>query len=84
MSSKNPSRRERLDKAIEEIQAQLFIIEELRDEIDNWKSNLEGTNLENTSKYTELEECHDALESLHDEIESAIGEADNISFPSAR
>jgi len=37
-------------------------IECLRDEIENWKSGLEGTNLENSSKCEALSEAFDALE----------------------
>lgn len=58
-------------------------IEELRDEIDNWKSGMEGTNLENTSKYSELEECYDTLEngisSLEGvDLDSLVGEDETI------
>ena len=75
------SRAKRLEKALEEIRSGLGTVEELRDEIDNWKTNLEGTNLENTEKYSLLEETFDTLEQSHDEIESACDELDNVEFP---
>lgn len=43
---------------------------ELYDEIDNWKSGMEGTNLESTQKYSDLEECASALEEIKDKLES--------------
>lgn len=63
-------------------------INELKDEIDNWKSGLEGTNLENSSKFSELEDCVSALEDLESEVDSLdasnieIPDAGNVSFPS--
>lgn len=61
-------------------------VQELYDEIDSWKSNLEGTNLENTSKYSELEECCDALQELIDgidDIESKVELGDDVKTMSA-
>jgi chromosome segregation ATPase len=54
-------------------------IEELRDEIEEWKSNLEGTNLENSEKYSALEECYDNLDqgiSSLDEVSKDFGYCD--------
>ena len=48
-------------------------IECLRDEIENWKSGMEGTNLEMSSKYEELTECLDYLE-------SGLGCLESLSF----
>lgn len=39
----------------------------LRDEMRDWASNMEGTGLENTEKYTAVSECADALESFCDD-----------------
>ena len=44
-------------------------IEELRDEIENWKSGMEGTNLENSSKYEELSECYNNLDNAISSLE---------------
>lgn len=46
-------------------------VDELRSEIENWKSGLEGTNLESSSKYEELSECHDNLENAIYTLEGA-------------
>src|SRR3989304_6047287 len=37
-------------------------IEELYDEIDQWASGMEGTGLENTQKYSDLDECRSQLD----------------------
>ena len=42
------------------------LLEELHDEIDHWRSGMEGTNLEYTMKYGTLEECQEQLEELQD------------------
>ena len=44
--------------------------EELKDEIENWKSNMEGTNLESTNKYQEVNDCFDALDYAISNLES--------------
>lgn len=44
------------------------IVEELNEELDSWKSNLEGTNLENTNKYQMLEEACSRLEEIDDAL----------------
>lgn len=45
-------------------------LESLREEIGNWRDNMQGTNLENTEKYSRLEECFDALDSAIISLES--------------
>lgn len=82
MSPKRPpSRAKRLATAIDTIHGAIDEIRELQDEIGNWKSGLEGTNLENSSKFTELEECYDFLEDVLYEIENACEGANDIVFP---
>jgi tRNA U34 5-carboxymethylaminomethyl modifying GTPase MnmE/TrmE len=44
--------------------------EDLRDEISEWKDNIEA-NFSQTQKYSDLEECHSALEEIVTCIESA-------------
>jgi len=41
----------------------------LADEMDEWRSNMEGTNLEYTDKYERVSECADTLEEQTDELE---------------
>lgn len=43
-----------------------FLLEELHDEIDHWRSGMEGTNLEYTMKYGFLEECQEQLKQLQE------------------
>lgn len=47
-------------------------IEDLLDEMTNWRDGMEGTGLENTGKFEEISECADTLESGKDSLESAI------------
>jgi len=49
----------------------------LAEEMGSWRDNLQGTNLENTSKYSEVEETVDTLESIDDSIPS-IESVDDI------
>jgi len=56
------SRANRLQEAIN-------TVEELQEEIFSWKQNMEGTNLENTSKYEQLQECEDQLQEVLDAME---------------
>ena len=45
-------------------------IESLKDEIEQWKSGMEGTNLENTQKYQDLSSCYDTLETGIDALQN--------------
>lgn len=44
-------------------------VESLKEEIEEWKSNLECNNMEHLPKYEELEECHGYLEGACDDFE---------------
>lgn len=44
-------------------------ITELKDELQEWQSNLEGNNMEHLPKYDEVTEAADALENVETEIE---------------
>lgn len=44
-------------------------LESLKDEMGEWRDNMEGTGLENTSKYEQVQEAADTLESYVSEIE---------------
>jgi len=63
------SRSNRLSEAADTVQ-------ELQDEIMEWREKLEGTNLENTEKYQELQDCEDALQEVIDSMQ-------NVEFPGA-
>lgn len=45
-------------------------VQELTDEMGSWRDNMQGTNLENTSKYTTVEEAAAALEDVTQEIDN--------------
>lgn len=47
-------------------------VEELRDEMTEWRDNMDGTGLENTEKFEQVSECADALETIADEIDTAV------------
>lgn len=79
--SKYKSRATRCADAIAEIQSGLDAINELKDEIENWRDGLQGTNLENSDKYDQLESCIQELEQGADEIESGISSLESAEFP---
>ena len=55
------------------------IVDELRDELTEWKDNL-PENLQDSSKAGELEEAEDALETLSTELENI--DCSSVEFPS--
>ena len=44
-------------------------VADLKQEIEDWKDNLEGNNMEHLPKYDEVSECHEALESALERLE---------------
>lgn len=44
----------------------LSTIQGLRDEMNDWQSNMEAANMEHLPKYEQVSECHDALDSFCD------------------
>jgi chromosome segregation ATPase len=54
-------------------------IESLRDEMTEWKDNLEGNSMEHLPKYDEVSECCDAL----DNAMSALEDAESEEWPEA-
>lgn len=49
-------------------------VESLKDELESWKDGMEGTNLENSQKFSDLDEACSALEAAFDKFEEATGE----------
>jgi len=78
---KTASRATRLSDALSKIDEGLSEIEALADEMDSWRDNMQGTNLENTEKYSRVEETADTLRQGYDDIESARGDLDSVEFP---
>lgn len=79
--AKSTSRASRLNEIASQLSALASDVETLKEEMQNWLDGLSGTNLENSNKYSMLEECVSALESIHDEIENASSECDSVEFP---
>lgn len=44
-------------------------VEGIKDDIENWKSNMESANMEHMPKFDEVSECYDALGELHGQLE---------------
>jgi chromosome segregation ATPase len=53
-------------------------IESLSDEMSSWRDNMEGTNLEYTSKYETVSESADMLEDQLGSLENVISEIEEI------
>jgi len=81
MAAKRQSRATRLEAALDKVRAGIEEITELRDEIENWKSGLEGTNLEQSQKYSDLETCCDELDNAVNELENGVSNAESVTFP---
>lgn len=77
------SRATRLANAISQIQNGLGEVESLAEELTSWKDNMAdaGTGLENTDKYSRLEEAVGTLESAKDSIESAVSDLEGVEIP---
>jgi len=75
------SRAKRLQEAVAKIQQGLDEIQSLYDEIESWRSNMDGTNLESTQKYQDLEECEGYLDDAIGDIENAVSTLDDVMFP---
>lgn len=83
---KYKSRAVRFSEALSKIEEGMSEIESLTEEMESWAENMEGTNLENTEKYTTVSECAEALREGFDYLENAKsdldGVVDGVEFPS--
>ena len=58
-------------------------VDSLFEEIESWAEGMEGTNLENSFKYEQLEECKQYLEEIQDILSSLESfEGGVVEFPS--
>ena len=60
------------------------IVEELKDEMGDWRDNMDGTGLENTDKFQRVSEAADTLESAEESLREAAESAEtleNVSLP---
>jgi DNA repair exonuclease SbcCD ATPase subunit len=53
-------------------------LEELTEEMTSWRDNMSGTALENTSKYSEVEEAASTLEGIEADCSTSIESPDDI------
>lgn len=72
------SRSDRLSVAESSVQEAISIVEELADELQNWKDGL-PENLQNGEKADQLDSAIDALQSLNDELQNA--DFGQVEFP---
>ena len=79
MASK--SRSTRLAEALEGLDPIVVDVQQLYDEIESWKSGMEGTNLESTYKYEQLEQACEGLEEIVSELEDLKEKHTDIEFP---
>ena len=79
--AKYKSRATRLDEAMTNLIEPIEEVRILKQELEEWMSNLQGTNLENTTKYEQLEEAVSLLEDLESGLEDIQSNADMVEFP---
>ena len=79
--AKYKSRATRLDEAMTNLIEPIEEVRILKEELEEWMSNLQGTNLENTTKYEQLEEAVSLLEDLESGLEDIQSNADMVKFP---
>ena len=75
------SRATRLADALSLIEEGKSELDSLADEMESWRDNMEGTNLENTQKYETISECADTLRTGFDDVENALVELEGVEFP---
>lgn len=57
-------------------------IQGLKEEMENWRDGLQGTNLEYSEKFNQLEECISVLENNESEIENIeVPDLEEPEFP---
>ena len=99
LESLNDDERENLIESINEIITGIDFgeLESLADEMASWRDNMQGTNLESTMKYAEVEEAANTLENIDpsideisdideiderlDELEEKVSEIQSVIFP---
>jgi len=75
------SRAARLADAIASMRGGLEEAQAIKEELENWRDGLTGTNLENSDLYSKLEEAVDILDSAVSEIESQLDELESVEVP---
>jgi hypothetical protein len=78
MSKKN--RTERAADIASDLRDVIADLDGLKEEVENQRDNMSGTNLENTQKYSTLDEAADALDSISQELDNQASELEGVVF----
>ena len=78
MSKKN--RTERAAEIASDLRDVISDLDELKEEVENQRDNMQGTNLENTQKYSTLDEAADTLDSISQELDTQASELEGVTF----
>jgi len=79
--AKNKSRAARFGEAVSTVQEANSEIESVKEELENWRDGLSGTNLENTEKFKQLETAIEGLDEIIDTLTNVCDDAMNIEIP---
>ena len=78
--SKYKTRADRLKEIKDKLEEAYGELEELAGEVEEHVANMSGTNLENTEKYSTLEELSETLMGCVDDMENVINELEEVEF----
>lgn len=73
----NKKRRERIRYAAKLLEEAGGIVDQCKEEESDCLYNIEGTSLENTDRFSKMEESCEYLEDAYDDIESAMDKLSN-------
>ena len=79
---KHKSRSDRLEDVITNCIDGREEVDSLYEEIESWIDNMNGTNLENTEKFQQLEECIGHLYEIKELLEQLENYQSTVEFPS--
>ena len=79
---KHNSRSDRLEDVITNCIDAKDEVDSLYEEIESWIDNMNGTNLENTEKFQQLEECIEHLYEIKELLEQLENYQSTVEFPS--
>jgi len=79
---KPKSRAQRVAHAVDAVRDAASDVGEVKEELESWKCGMEGTNLENTEKYGQLDEAVNLLDEFVSSCEDVAGNAESVEIPS--
>jgi len=74
------TKRTRLEAAIQGIRDAMEGLEAVGAEFEEWRDNMDGTNLESTARYEAVSEAADTLSQSVDAINDALEEAEALEW----